>query len=387
MATLTLFFNSDSDIYLTHVGMAHGLDRIHTEPRMHVLTELSRESAFFYNRYAYTYFDVDNSYLMAFERYHGDTMCINGPGSGYFLSDAKFIDPSSSLKLSDEQFNKHWTRNTRRTLDLILGKPPQVEDLPVDEAKMFGEYPNDWVINNFDLAAKVNPARALPSFDAINLVGWGRGAVSCHMLANHLSDSSLASLPINILAIDPIIGGAVSPALVHTTLGANVQEYVGFYARDERSASLPCIVPNTASNTRIHIYPIAGRHTTLIGNQAADGDSKPGTFSEPADLIYYLARKCLNRWNPSLRFPDASYPDLSVNGDQVLAKIKSEYDNYINMRNTTYSHQSQEVHGEREILLDGQLTNFKSAQGTRFTPNQGLAKGHIEEMSYFQDIT
>lgn len=392
MATLTLFFNSDSDINLSNTELTHGLDRIPIGPRAHLLSKLSIGNASFLNRTASELLKTDNQKVHPHHLRLTNCMSINGPGSGYFLSDNRFTDPSYSLKLTDGQFSTYWKRNARRALEiLLLGLPYQQQETFFEETIALEEYPKDWLLNEFRIMSNTflkAEQTDTSAVETINLIGWGRGAVSCHMLANHLSNS-LASIPVNILAIDPIIGSNVHPEPRHTTLGANVQEYVGFYARDERSASLPCIVPNTDPNTRVHIYPIAGRHTTLIGNQAADGESRPGTLSEPADLIFYLAKKCLSRWDPTLTFPTADsddYPDLSDNGNQVLTKIKSEYDNYVNMRNTTYSNQQQEVNGEREILLEGQLTNFKAAKGVRFAPSQGLAKGHIDDMSYFQDI-
>ncbi|WP_438869127.1 hypothetical protein [Pseudomonas sp. L1(2025)] len=393
MGTLTIFFNSDGDITVTDENTISGRDGIATSSKLHLMTALATQAANFMNSKFYLY---GSAYSKATQTVDVDgNLIINGPGSGHFLSDDLFTRSSGFFQWSPMTFVNRWSNNIYRAIEYIRKdntnwiykkeRPP--EGISDDSIPAITDLPKDWLLREFRIVENEYVKISIAPYTQINLVGWGRGGVSCHMFANAMkTDSRLCSIPVNILAIDPVVG-----PLTHepgqTTLADNVSEYVGFYARDERSASLPCIVPDTAPNTRIHIYPIAGRHTTLIGNQATDGDSSPGTFSEPSDLVFYLAMKCLNRWDSDLSIKAASgYPDLSETGNSVLAKIKSEYDNYITMRHTTYLNQSQEIKNDREIWLNGQLTNFKSAQGARFTPSQGLAKGHIEDMSYFNEI-
>jgi hypothetical protein len=393
MKTRTIFFNSDGDFINEELDPNYGddyvyyvnLDKIDTGSRQHLISELAEF------RPAGIPYTLSNSITGG--------ASVNGPGSGYILSDDKFANSSLISQWTSSEFISLWKNNVDQVFTTLTGRPfDNIENSPDKKTMRLlqSELPNDWLFRQFnskdvrDIWGN-NPLSGDNTCTHINLVGWGRGAVSCHMLANLMKgDSEFSNLPVNILAIDPVTGTA-APEPDQTTLGSNVKEYVGFYARDERSASLPCIVPDTASNTPIHIYPIAGRHTTLIGNQAADGENKPGTFSEPADLVFYLALRCLRRWDPE-NYPSYKsyngYPSLTYtsNANQVLAKMKNEYDDYVNMRNTTYSNQSKETKNDREILLNGQLTNFKSAQGARFTPSQGLAKGHIEDISYFKDI-
>jgi hypothetical protein len=82
------------------------------------------------------------------------------------------------------------------------------------------------------------------------------------MLANAMfNDSALKSIPVKILAIDPVPG--IGNFQEHRVkLNSNVKEYVGFYARDERSKGFSCVIPQTATGTRTHIFPIPGRHAT-----------------------------------------------------------------------------------------------------------------------------
>lgn len=392
----TVFFNSDGDITVTHPDPISGRDAITTGSRPHLITAISTQSAHFINRNFYDYFSQHRKYSQSIDI--AGNLIINGPGSGNFLSDDVFTRSSGVFQWPPTTFAKRWSNNIYRAIEYIREnahgtalwtrhkeRPP--EGISDDSISTVTDLPKDWLLREFVIGETEMFNVASGQHTQMNLVGWGRGGVSCHMFANAMkTDGLLRDIPVNILAIDPVVG-PLSYEPIQTTLPDNVSEYVGLYARDERSASLPCIVPDTAQNTRVHIYPIAGRHTTLIGNQAKDGDSNPGTFSEPSNLVFYLAMKCLNRWDPDLSIKAASgYPDLNMTGNSVLAKIKGEYDDYIAMRNTTYSNQRQEIKNDREIWLNGQLTNFKSAQGSRFTPNQGLAKGHIEDMSYFSDI-
>jgi len=325
--------------------------------------------------------------------YSGDFV-VNGPGSGYFKSDENITkSPHISQWISPELMSL-WKANVDLLFRTLTGYAfEDIKNRP-DEfeiAELAEELPRDWTYRQFnpDFFKDIfNEAPLADPDTRLILMGWGRGAVSCHMLANLLrNDSKFCNIPINILAIDPVTGTS-SPELDQTTLGSNVKEYVGLYARDERSSNLPCIVPDTASTTLVHLYPIAGRHTTLIGNQASDGENKPGTFSEPSELVFFLSQKCLSRWRGPDFYKNKDYPDLSLfnRSNEVLAKIKSEYDDYVFMRNTTYSNQGYDIKNERTIILNGQLTNFKSAQGARFTPSQGLAKGHIDDVTYFKDI-
>jgi len=399
MSVKTVYFNSDGDCLpfsfedgYRGTTRKFGLDNISSNPRMHLMSAmLPREEG----QGEMIYLLIAAEYVMhsSPREYSGDFV-VNGPGSGYFKSDENITkSPHISQWISPELMSL-WKANVDLIFRTLTGYAfEEIKNRP-DEfeiAELAEELPRDWTYRQFnpDFFKDIfNEAPLADPDTRLILMGWGRGAVSCHMLANLLrNDSKFCNIPINILAIDPVTGTS-SPELDQTTLGSNVKEYVGLYARDERSSNLPCIVPDTASTTLVHLYPIAGRHTTLIGNQASDGENKPGTFSEPSELVFFLSQKCLSRWRGPDFYKNKDYPDLSLfnRSNEVLAKIKSEYDDYVFMRNTTYSNQGHDIKNERTIILNGQLTNFKSAQGARFTPSQGLAKGHIDDVTYFKDI-
>jgi hypothetical protein len=321
---------------------------------------------------------------------------MEGPGSGYFLDDEIYTKNPGVFQWSEPTFSQEWENNISLTLDIIKSnKSSKSVKFPADQESLEKEHISlNWITAKYENAFTIDfrePDSLLKTPAQINLIGWSRGAISCHMLANAmLQDNELKNIPINILALDPVIDPR--HAKDHQTkLGNNVKEYVGLYARDERSSEITCVIPDTDTGTKIHIYPIAGRHTTLVGHAATDGANGPGKFSEPNDLAFSLALRCLYRWaSPevaSLIERNSKHTNMSYEGTQILEKIKTDYNSYVVMRNTTYSGSSKDIKGEREIYLNGEYTNFTAAQGSRFTPSMGLAKGHILDMSYFSDIT
>lgn len=325
-----------------------------------------------------------------------ESFIMEGPGSGYFLDDEIYTKNSGIFQWNETTLSQEWEDNISLTLDIIkLNRNSKSIKCPADQATFEKEHISlNWVTAKYENSLTVDfrdPHLLLKTPTKINLVGWSRGAISCHMLANAmLQDNELKNIPINILALDPVIDPR--HAKDHQTkLGSNVKEYVGLYARDERSSEIPCVIPDTDTGTKIHIYPIAGRHTTLVGHAETDGANGPGKFSEPHDLAFSLALRCLYRWaSPevaSLIVRNSKHTNMSYYGTQTLEKIKNDYNSYVVMRNTTYSGSSKDIKGEREIYLNGEYTNFTAAQGSRFTPSMGLAKGHILDMSYFSDIT
>jgi hypothetical protein len=401
MNVKTVYFNSDGDyLPLTYQNLRvlrkTGLDEINTNPRLHLMNAiLPHKLIYLLSVLSLPYRIIDASGNICQPPYRGDFV-VNGPGSGYFKSDEKITNAPYISRWVSPELISLWKANVDQIFRILTGHSFEDDKNRPDDfeiERLTEKLPNDWILRQFNpnIFKRILVAPAPLAFPdtRLNLVGWGRGAVSCHMLANLLkNDSEFCNVPINILAIDPVTGTS-NPELDQITLGSNVREYVGFYARDERSSNLHCIVPDTASTTLVHIYPIAGRHTTLIGNQASDGENKPGTFTAPSELVFFLSQECLSRWGAEFGYSDREgYDNLNLfnKGNEVLARIKSEYDDYVVMRNTTYSNQSHEVKNDRAIILNGQLTNFKSAQGARFTPSLGLAKGHIEDMAYFKDI-
>ncbi|MBK8976346.1 MAG: hypothetical protein IPM29_10490 [Planctomycetes bacterium] len=72
---------------------------------------------------------------------------------------------------------------------------------------------------------------------AINMIGWSRGAVTCIRQASEIwRDGTLgmASVPINIFAVDPVAGASADKEKQGSILYPNVRNFVGILATGER---------------------------------------------------------------------------------------------------------------------------------------------------------
>ncbi|MGE8178951.1 hypothetical protein [Pseudomonas fluorescens] len=330
---------------------------------------------------------------------------IDGPGSGNQQDDELFTKPGGYYKWNGTLFGAGWEENVKHATHIMKGKfdwqretltqenyqQLQNAGIPINDVTTEGcwlwrkyNYGNRHVTQQQLQEQIIKTFRKdgiIPT--QVNFVGWSRGGISCHMLANAmLNDSELSGIPVNILAIDPV------PGLLYSSdkkveIGSNVKEYVAFYARDERSRGFDCVVPKTFAHTKTSIYPIAGRHATLVGNASANGAHGAKELQEPGEIIRHYAEVCLSRWGVSLQ----KKLNLTIEElDEKLTKIKNDFGKYTTMRSTTYPTGSTETSGERTISSGSDTTHFTAMSGTRFTPQKGLSVGHILTNEYFSDI-
>lgn len=249
-------------------------------------------------------------------------IAVDGPGSGNMQSDDLFIE-NEVYGLTGTLFGAGWEQNVDHALQVIKGRcnwkrNKLTEDeynrlksagVPIEDVKKEGS----WYWRTYDYGDRGITQQELqegiikmhrkggviPS--QVNIVGWSRGGISCHMLANAMAaDPELSQVPVNIFAIDPV-PGANNMQPHRFQLSANVKEYVGFYSRDERSKPFACVIPTTHPDTRVHIYPLPGRHATLVGNASVDGASAGKNLPEPGLLVRHFAETCLMRWQVSLQ--------------------------------------------------------------------------------------
>ena len=217
----------------------------------------------------------------------------------------------------------------------------------------------------------------------VNLVGWSRGAVSCHMLANAmLNDSELKHIPVNIFAVDPV-PGPLNFQSTRVELGKNVEEYVGFFARDERSKGFSCVVPETASNTRVHIYPMAGRHATLVGNAAPDGDKGDKVLVAPGMVVRHFAETCLTRWGVALdKRLNLSAADLEARHKTLV----SDEAKYAAMHKYSYTKITESEKNERYASLGSKGVAFSAIKGAPYQPAAGLSQSLAYSPTTYKDI-
>jgi hypothetical protein len=111
----------------------------------------------------------------------------------------------------------------------------------------------------------------------LNLVGFSRGGVLTMMIAHWVSTFASSDVKkINILAYDPVPGSPIGDPIgrwgENFKLSDIVNQYVGVYARDERSYRFEPIIPDYDSSVvGDMLVALRGAHETIVGNLEIDG--------------------------------------------------------------------------------------------------------------------
>jgi hypothetical protein len=331
-------------------------------------------------------------------------LVVDGPGSSNLQADELFVK-SKHYGMSGSLFGKGWEENVKHAMQIVKGKCTwerleltqaeykrlKAAGVPIDDVTTEGSWfwrkynYGDRTVTQQKLQEQIiktfRKDGVIPT--QVSLVGWSRGAISCHMLANMmLKDSELKNIPINIFAVDPVPGPTNFQA-ERVTLGANVKEYVGFYARDERSKGFSCVIPQTHSSTKTHLFPMAGRHGTLVGNAAANGVKGPKVLFEPGLIVRHFAEVCLTRWGVNL--------DKKINLSNAVLQnhhnaIKAAEAKYTLMHKESYTYFTELDHGERAVSLGSKGLSFSAVKGAQFKPASGLAANLSFDGSAYKEI-
>lgn len=142
------------------------------------------------------------------------------------------------------------------------------------------------------------------AIDRVNIIGWSRGGVTCHMLANAIAQDEMLKTrvrEVNIYANDPVPGTGNFQDH-RTRIPAIVAEYVAIYARDERSGGFTPTLPSFESKrTKVHLLSMPGRHATIVGNAGNyEGGNGANVFFAPGLVNRHLAESVLARWGTPL---------------------------------------------------------------------------------------
>lgn len=324
-------------------------------------------------------------------REFADWIVIDGPGSGNLQADELFTE-SSGYGWTGTAFGKGWNENVKHALNVVKGKCDwqrtklteteyrrlKAAGLPIQNVEESGS----WLWRHYDYGNRKVTQQKLqeqiiktfrrggPIPKQVNLVGWSRGGVSCHMLANAMyADPSLRHIPVNIFAVDPV-PGPLNFQPERVMLGSNVKQYVAFYARDERSKGFSCIVPMTAPGTRISIYPMAGRHATLVGNASLTGADGPGSLTEAGKLVRHYAEVCLTRWGAALQRKLSLTPAQIGSLHQSIVMHDADF---IRMRKFSYTGLTEHKNNERYVSHGDKGKHFSALADRNFSPKTGLA--------------
>ena len=324
---------------------------------------------------------------------------VDGPGSGNYQEDEKWDTPGNYSDTRGKLEGAGWEENVAHALAVIKGNPNwqrkvmtdkeyqklKEANIPISDKTLVSK---GWIYNTYE-----NPQRKVTQqqlqyqkaaifrkakkVSAVNIVGWSRGGVSSIMLANALyNDSETREIPVRIFAVDPVPGLGNFQAH-RCALAENVKEYVGVYARDECSKGFAPIIPAFADMVKKPaIIPFPGRHATLPGNGANDGESgtQEADFLSVGKLVRHLAEQCLEQWGATLG------NKLGLTSDEVAEQYRTmvSCDGRLSaLKNKSYTYFRDMTDGERTVGWgeEGAGAKFSAVTGSSFSNEQGLSLG------------
>lgn len=335
-------------------------------------------------------------------REFAEWIIIDGPGSGNIQDDELWVESGKYHGWLGNAFGYGWQENVNHAVQMIKGnfdwrreKLTEQQYLllkgagvPIKDVEVTGSF--FW--RHYDYGTRKITQQQLQqqiiqSFrkdgvipTQVNLVGWSRGGISCHMLANSmLEDPTLNTIPVNIFTVDPV-PGPMNFQREKVTLGHNVKEYVAFYARDERSKGFACVIPETDKSTNVHIYPMSGRHATLVGNASSDGIFGSKILFEPGMVVRHFAETCLTRWGVN------QDKKLDLDEEQLLelhTAMKRNAELYTKMHYISYTGIIENDNGERYVSKGSIGTRFSLIKGDVYTPASGLTSDYLVNTSIY----
>ncbi|HYZ83219.1 MAG TPA: hypothetical protein VE621_02385 [Bryobacteraceae bacterium] len=153
-----------------------------------------------------------------------------------------------------------------------------------------------WDENVSDAMAIIKFIHAGSPISVINMAGWSRGAVTCHMLSHALaSDPDTQSITVNIFAADPVAGPGNRADPRKNTIPPNVSSYFAVVAENEnRSIMKPVNVGQILSDSeglgrKVKVITVPGEHNTSVLRGTPLGK-----------LVWFLAHKFLAKHGTEL---------------------------------------------------------------------------------------
>lgn len=310
-----------------------------------------------------------------------DWIIVDGPGSGNLQEGEKWVEPGNYANWRGTLFGTGWKENVEHAIAMIDGSHPEYSNVfSKTQKKNLAKYGVDPQIAQ-NPGARISPqelqagllrlrapateeSRRRP-LDYINVIGWSRGAITCHMFANRLRQHpTLGHLGVRIFACDPVPGYGMTtpPKSILDISGTRVTEYVGIYSEDERSRSFSPVLPNLPPACIPYITTIPGRHATLVGNSAIDGGSGPGVdgingLTGPGQITRHLAEVYLSNWGTNLGSRLHLSDDMSL---RIYDEMIGQQAFFAAMHKESYTKFTQS--GSRSVFMgNGKCVNFNSA--------------------------
>lgn len=169
--------------------------------------------------------------------------------------------------------------------------------------------------------------------DAINLVGWSRGAVTALRIANALFNVFHYEIPINVFAVDPVPGGKTERTETQLNIPPNVANYLAIIALDDIRANFQptdradiyCRDPREYGTIptggkqiappNVHFLPLPGNHSCVAGAFSDISKAHPA-MRNIANLVRHLGIKYLSAHGTPLQM--GSYIDPMESAEDVL---------------------------------------------------------------------
>ena len=152
-----------------------------------------------------------------------------------------------------------------------------------------------WEQNVADAMTIIKFIHASSPITILNMAGWSRGAVTCHMLSHALhTDPNTKNIEVNIFAADPVAGPGNRVDPRKNTLPPNVRSYTGIVAENEnRSIMKPVdlgkVLLESHEGQKIKVITVPGEHNSGVMNGTPLGK-----------LVWFLAHKFLRKHGTEL---------------------------------------------------------------------------------------
>jgi hypothetical protein len=152
----------------------------------------------------------------------------------------------------------------------------------------------------------------LSEITKIIMLGWSRGAITSHMMANALfQDPSTCHIRVSIFAVDPVPGpGNFSKDKV--SLPSNVDEFFGIYASDDRERLFTAVLPDLEAVKKYKCLSMPGNHSTVAsaGQATASGKVVRHYAEKFIRKNGVILNNCLNLTDPQIL---KEYDDMLAN--------------------------------------------------------------------------
>jgi hypothetical protein len=185
--------------------------------------------------------------------------------------------------------------------------------LPRDQAlQISGVGADENVVAVLSTLKLLERANQLP--DAINLMGWSRGGVTCIRIAYFLNlDPRLRTIPVNIFAIDPVAGAGHDTEPEAQTIGDNVKNYVATLSVHENRKGF---TPMALTSNRSTSLRFTGATKYAILNMPGIHADTAKFSSSSGRLTFHLCSQFLTAHgstiSPVLRGMFKMHPDMQL---------------------------------------------------------------------------